>query len=123
MFEARDQDDPRALLARSTLARTLQDLGRMDEAGVEHRRTLEHAEVLLADKPELSIPLQGVAMWHRARGERVRALELFERALELRARRGATHPQLCELDRPVRELRAELGRPPLDRPRPERCSR
>jgi len=73
--------------------------------------------------PELSIPLQGVAMWHRARGERVRALELFERALELRARRGATHPQLCELDRPVRELRAELGRPPLDRPRPERCSR
>jgi tetratricopeptide (TPR) repeat protein len=121
MFEARRKDDPRALLARSTLARTLQVLGRMDEAGAEHRSTLERAEVQLRDKPELSIPLQGAALWHRARGERARALELLERALELRARRGETHPQLCELYRPVEELRAELGRPPLDRPRSE-CS-
>jgi hypothetical protein len=46
---------------------------------------------------------------------------LLERALELRAGRGRTHPQLCELWRPAQELRAELAMPPLDHPRPDRC--
>jgi tetratricopeptide (TPR) repeat protein len=120
-FEARRRDDPRAIFARCSVARSLTVLGRTDEAGAELRSALERAEVVLAGKPELSIPLQGMALWHRERGERRRALVLLERALELRAGRGRTHPQLCELWRPAQELRAELAMPPLDHPRPDRC--
>src|SRR5690606_36365558 len=89
-----------AIAAREHAARALAGAGRKREARAAHEEALRAAEDAFGrDDPRVSEPQAGLAALHAAEGDASNAVDLFERALVLRVRKGPTHPELCELVR------------------------
>ena len=108
--------------ALDNIGRDLVGLGRLREARPNHEQALARAEKAFGtEDARVSGPLAGLAALTAAEGNARRALELYQRALTLREKRGKTHPELCELLDAMAPLRTSLNLSRMPHPADERC--